>query len=843
MNKRQFYSHPEILLKDHLKIVGENAKSFIEKTSINQKEFLSDIACIIGKCHDFGKYTSFFQDYLLKGKNKGSLSHHSMLSALFAAYIVDRFLKKKSDTDSEIRKFLPLITYIVVHRHHGDLKSPEEIIPSRIELKDYPSLTKMNNSLRTAIVNLNKQINNIKENSQIIQTELHEIGVLSEGDSLSNFIENFLDILRMLADLRYALLEGDDLSEDIKINLYFITLLLYSALIDADKKTAGRDEIIRASRKNIPSNLVDEYISKKFVDDNREINEMRREIYNRVMERINNLSLENKLFTLTAPTGLGKTLTALSFALKLREKIKKEKNLIPRIIYSLPFINIIEQNYNVFSEVLNLLPDFNENTSAYLIKHHHLADLEYKEGDEFRPIEETILLIESWESEIVVTTFVQFLHSVIAFKNSFLKKFHNIVGSIIILDEVQTIPIEYWDLVDKVLTGLTEFLDCRIILMTATKPLLLSEKAIELLEDNEVYFKKLNRIILKPDLGKNSNQEFTNEEFIDCFGRKIEEEASLIVLNTIRKSIEIYMTIKEKMNYIGFVEFEKKIDAPEKLNSEDDDFLENLIEKFEDKKIVVYLSTNITPIQRAIRIKFLKKFMEKGGKPILVSTQVVEAGVDLDFDLVFRDIGPLDSIIQVAGRCNRNYRHLNPKEVYILKFKEGYPEKVYGLVHLWIVSKLLTHELEEKNFFDLINKYFSEVKKRISSDESNNIFNAILKLNFYHSLLEKDIRSFNLIKESGKFFDIFIELDKTSVEIKDRFINEVLNETDINKKRNCYYTIKKILKEYTISVRQERLRKNFPIVIDGFTFVPYNQLNDYYDLETGYKYSQSPMFF
>ena len=148
--------------------------------------------------------------------------------------------------------------------------------------------------------------------------------------------------------------------------------------------------------------------------------------------------------------------------MKLRERIRREKNYIPRIIYCLPFVNIIEQNYDVFSKVLSLISDFKRNLSSYLLKHHHLADLEYKYGNELKPLDESLLLIEAWESEIIVTTFVQLMHTIVGFKNSFLKKFHNVVGSIIILDEVQSIPVEYWKLTRNVLDYLTKILGCYV---------------------------------------------------------------------------------------------------------------------------------------------------------------------------------------------------------------------------------------------------------------------------------------------------------------------------------------------------------------------------------------------
>jgi CRISPR-associated endonuclease/helicase Cas3 len=822
-----FYSHKEILLKDHLKNVGNCAKSFIEKLNLKYKD-LSEIGCIIGKSHDLGKYTSYFQQHL-NGENIGNKAHHSLLSAIFGAYIIKNYLETHTDINIPHKNFLPLISYLIIYKHHGDLRSPEEIIPLKVELKDYPNLTRINSLLREEIIIVRKQLDDIKKNSKIIQKEIDDLNLQFD---ISNFTDkNILETFNILADLRYKLLECEDIKECERVEIYFLTLLLYSVLIDSDKKTAGREEILLVDRRNIPSEIVDRYVEKKFKEcESSLINEMRKEIYCKITQRAKEIPLDKKILTLTAPTGSGKTLTALSFALKLRERIRTSEGFYPRIVYSLPFINIIEQNYNVFYEVLSLLTDFEENASSYLIKHHHFANLEYKENNELKPTEEALLLTESWESEIIVTTFVQFLHSVIAFKNSFLKKFHNIAGSIIILDEIQNIPVEYWNLVDKILQGLVDFLGSRIILMTATKPLLFQRNSIELLENNEYYFYKLNRVTLRFQ-----KEEITDNEFVEKFSQEFDKKSCLIVVNTISKSINLYKNIKKQLNYYGFVEFIKDNSEYKNIFDKEKNF-EKCIEKlFEHEKIIFYLSTNVTPLQRAVRIKALKEFLAKGGKPILVSTQVVEAGVDLDFDVVFRDIGPLDSIIQVAGRCNRNQSDTKHGKVYLINLKEGGAENVYGKVHLFITKKLLKDDIiEEKDFFNLIKNYFPDIQKR-TNDESKEILEAILKLNFYHSQTTS-ISKFKLIKEKGKFFDIFVEIDKEALEIKEKFMKEVIEERDFVKRKSAYYQLKKKFNEYLLSVREEKLKNNFIFEIDeNLFYVPYFKIEDCYDIETGFK--------
>jgi len=287
----------------------------------------------------------------------------------------------------------------------------------------------------------------------------------------------------------------------------------------------------------------------EFEEKNRSaVNHIRDEIRMSALKNIY-LSYKNyRVFTLTAPTGTGKTLTALSTALKLRKLLKKELDLKnePRIIYSLPFTSIIDQNYDVFDGVLSQIEDFEKHESEYLLKHHHLSEIFYKtEGvDKEKDIDESLALIESWESEVVVTTFIQLFYALIGYENRSLKKFHNIVNSIIILDEVQNIPIEYWQLVQETLNAMANYFNCRIILMTATKPLIFKEGTYKELVDNyENYFNsdELNRVCLRVDSREMQITDFCNG-LNDLSGGSY-----LFVFNTIGSSLKFYADIKAKM--------------------------------------------------------------------------------------------------------------------------------------------------------------------------------------------------------------------------------------------------------------------------------------------------------
>jgi len=315
-----------------------------------------------------------------------------------------------------------------------------------------------------------------------------------------------------------------------------------------------------------------------------------------------------------------------------------------------------------------------------------------------------------------------------------LKKLINIKGSIIILDEIQAIDISLLPLIEYVLEKATELYDLRIILMTATKPYIFKD-SLELLDNNEKYFSILIEQLFLPNLSSRKLEDFIKE-----LKENLQDKSYLIVCNTINSSLEVYENLKG-------------INRP-----------------------VFYLSTNLLPIHRLEKIKKIKELLSKGEKIILVSTQVVEAGVDIDFDVVIRDIGPLDSIIQCAGRCNRN----NLKEngtvyVYSLIPNEsnndltyGYGRYIYGLTTLQETKKILqkSEKYSEKDYFCLISEYFKSIQENLSKKRSENLIKSIKTLNFSEDKSENitPISDFSIIENKPNFVDVFVMCDDISEE-------------------------------------------------------------------------------
>ncbi len=816
---KEFYSHlnPDIRLNDHLQIVGENGKKILVDKQLNlDKNLLLDVAYLVGISHDFGKFTQYFQDYLYGKTSESGLTHHGLISALFTFEVLSEFVKIKSGEHNKIHNYLPLFGYFIVKHHHGNLSD----INSDVESKN---LDKEFNFIREQLLSIKKSEKEIEKIYTVLFQgyELNFPRIISNLYRYESPFASFpeLDkIIKPLRKLNYDFTDSNSKKENREISYFLITLLLYSILIDSDKKHAGH--VRKIERKNINDNLVETHLNKpEFKEKNKSnINAIRYQIQKSVIKNISNPeNLNQKIFTLTAPTGTGKTLTSLAAGLKLRKILKNHLNLKyePRIIYSLPFTSIIDQNYTVFDEVLSQISDFKDNESQYLLKHHYLSEIFYKleNIDKEKDVDESLALIESWESEVIVTTFIQLFYSLIGYKNRSLKKYHNIVNSIIILDEAQNIPIEYWNLVRKVLIGMTEYFNCRIILMTATKPLIFDEGEYKELVDNfENYFKaeELNRVCLYIDNKEKQIIEFCNEL------KDWSKNSYLFVFNTISSSLEFYELIKKRIKELN-------------LNFE-----------------IFYLSTNIIPKQRRQKIENIKLILDnirnginKNQKIIIVSTQLIEAGVDIDCDCVYRDMGPLDSIIQVAGRCNRNKR-LDNAEMHLVNLtneKGSSFTKIYDPILLNIVNTLFENGKEniipEVDFVELIDNYFKLAKAK--SATQSKLIDSIYDLYFYDKNPDKNkripISDFELIKEDSYKTDIFIELDDEAKNVRQEYYKVQEIKSPVERKLE-FLKLKKQFYDYVISVS-----KNYSADFkEGeLGFVNNYEIESYYDHETGFK--------
>jgi len=811
-------SHPNKLLKDHLKNVSNLSERIVNSKHMKRKGVLSKVAFLIGASHDFAKATTFFQERLKNRGKRTEKARHSFLSSLFGYCLVKKYLYKINKLEEFW--YLPAIAWIVIKRHHGNIRNMRWASNAEISALD-----------KSGKEIVQKQVGDIvKNNLNEVENIYKEI--LRDFD-IHEFIESVKNWDELAGNIRK---DAKKLCREKNIKHFFNILFFYSVLLDADKLDASGTET-PPRIENVKKVMVDNYKRNKFGLSKSRIDEVREEAYNEITGFILRLDKKKeRVLAINLPTGMGKTLTGLSFSFGLKERVKKELSFSPRIIYCLPFLSIIDQNSEVVEEVFKVGGKYNKVPSNLFLKHHHLADIVYKEekDGELNPIKDlnkSLLLMEGWNSEVVMTTFVQFFHSLITNKNRAARKFHNISNSILILDEIQAIPHKYWLLINKSLRHLATEFNCWIILMTATQPLIFEEREIKHLTKNkEKYFEVFDRVEFDFDLNKNGK--FNEIEF-KSFKEKILKESTknedadlMVVLNTINSCKGLYEHLKEKLA-------ERYGLDPAKLINGDG------VCDFPDLELI-NLSTNVLPSFRLERINRIKN---KTKRKIIITTQLIEAGVDIDVDVIYRDLAPLDCIIQTAGRCNRN----NKKQrgiVHVVLLKDGngrnFCSYIYDPFLIGLTKELIEGfggKVSEKDFVvKATKKYYSLVKERASEDDSRNILNHIRKLNF------ADVTEFKLIEEKLPSVSVFIEINNDAERVRKEFERILSMERGFSK-RGKLLEIRKAINENTISVSYSKKTESIESLplLEGefFRYVPKRELNNWYKLDTGFYVPES----
>ncbi|MFW6025734.1 MAG: CRISPR-associated helicase Cas3' [Candidatus Woesearchaeota archaeon] len=525
------------------------------------------------------------------------------------------------------------------------------------------------------------------------------------------------------------------------------------------------------------------------------------------------------MYTLKAPTGIGKTFTIL----ELSERLNQINGGKYKIIYGLPLTSIIDQNYDVLENILefNLKEEYEKYPSKYLIKDHYLSDLKIEENQETKNFSDVLnseLLLKSWCSSHIVTTFVQIFHSVLGNTNNLLRKFHNMSNSIIIMDEIQSIPPKYHKIWGKIIKVLAKNFKIYFIFLTATQPEILSEEDyIDLSNENVNRDEEFNRVVVKTI--KNL-MPITIDVFLDEFKNVFKGSNVLLVMNTKDSALTAYKELKKM-----YLDYE-----------------------------VISLTGFKASIDRSKTIEYIKRKLRKKEKIIVVATQLVEAGVNLDFDLGFRDLTTFDSLVQFCGRINRN-NDLKPQkgEVYVFNLQtnygQAYAEQVYreSIPLLNITKNILTtrKDIYSKDFMDLSKEYFRLVKENYQY-ESDRILDAIKILNFGNYAHRKEI-AIDKIKLIENNDTRRIIICKTK-EINEKVLRlkECLKKSseifEFEEKKDLYIEIKKISKElsqYEVVVRKKHIKPYKDILKtikeDDLYFADYENFEKIYSKDIGFK--------
>jgi len=808
----RYESHPGKPLKEHLHEVAHGARARLDHPALRHRELLRETAYIVGLAHDLGKYTPFFQAHLKgKGHSNGTLARHSFLGSLLAAWLLLQRLERLPDAPG--KEFLPLLGYLVVHRHHGDLVAPEAILPPLGDPEE------ANGDLRLALDALNPQLKELMKEYPYWVGEWEELDL---KDAVAFVKEpEIKPLFAELGRLNYRLMR---LEAEEGARLCLWGQLLFSALIDADKRSAAR--LARAGRHVIPPDLVERFLKERCPEPHTDLDRQRWEFQQtvrRTVEALDPKEIAGSAFSLTAPTGLGKTLAALDAALHLRDKLRTLWNneYAPRIVYALPFITIIEQNYREFYSVFQTLYPHKTIPESLLLRHHYLAEISYRVNDDSLPLDQALLMVEAWESEVVVTTFVQLFQSLVGYRNSFLKKLYNLIGAIVVLDEVQSLPMELWPFLRKVFPVLQQELGLVVVQMTATKPNLFTNTRVrELHPDAPSLFhrQKRTRLEIYP-------KEVSLDEWVDRVLEIYDKSGSVLcVLNTIRTSLQVYRMLRRRLG--------SRVEAFGLHAPPGQDWL-------------VHLSTNIVPQQRQQRVQELKDHLKNGGRALVVSTQVIEAGVDISFPEVVRDRAPIDAIIQAAGRCNREGKR-PIGHVHLLPLENGGCPRVYGVVHDHVTKRLLGHlrdGVPESEYAALVELYFRESEERLSQEKADQLWKAYTRLAYDKLAGDETLSEFHLI-ESPQQLSIVVPLTPDDVEWLAEFKHEVIEERDPRKRRKAYLKHRRRLHDLTVHPLLQRAFQNLPPSLDGsetLRWVPYKQMEQFYHTETGFIWEPSEL--
>lgn len=590
-------------LETHLFEVAEITKQLAAKINV------AEAGELIGLLHDFGKYSAAFQSYIQSGAglidpdsedfvNAGALKGKIDHSTAGAQWVWEALSK---DGTNSGRNLCGQILALCIASHHSgliDCLMPDGVngFKRRIDKADEKS------SLSECAKNVDASIS---------ARMLNLAGKL--------LLTSMLDQIKLLTRQEQ---HGQVISEAIKhFYIGFWTRFLFSCLIDADRiNSADFENPHQAVCRNkilswdIAINRMELFLTEQLTnkDQDLSINTIRRTISDACKNRAQDTQ---GIYTLTVPTGGGKTYASLRYALH-----HAKKHSLERIIYIIPYTSIIEQNASAIRKVIEQKGD----QYPWVLEHHSNLEPENQTWH-------SKLAAENWDSPIVLTTMVQFLETLFSGGTRGVRRLHQLANSVIIFDEIQTLPINCTHLFCNALNFLSAYANTTAVLCTATQPLLdqlkspekgqlLIPKANELIDDKRRLFEQLKRVEIS---NKTKPEGWSKDEVAELALSELGSKGScLVIVNTKAWAQALYAQCAETV----------------------------------DKDSLFHLSTNQCSAHRSEIFSRMRRRLDAQLPVLCFSTQLIEAGVDIDFASVIRFLAGLDSIAQAAGRCNRNGR-------------------------------------------------------------------------------------------------------------------------------------------------------------------------------------------
>jgi len=576
--------------------------------TIGAKIGAKHIAGLAGMLHDMGKYSDKFRAYILEAVHnpeapprRGSVDH-STAGGMYLCRLVQSVPRNRH------AYMLAEIAGNAIISHHA-------------YLHDYISM-----ELESPYLNrIQDRANRIDDYETIV--ERFNACVKSEVEMREYIGKAAAELERYLAT---PSVESDE------SKLMFLTKFIFSALIDADRTDTCDFEENRAIE--VPCDNRERFFEyharligrmEKFQcspESGSAVNQLRNEL----SEQCENYAGKpSGIYTLSIPTGGGKTLSSLRYALKHAIAYNKE-----RIIYIVPFTTIIEQNAN---EVRSILMD-----DVNLLEYHSNVLDDWDEEDEWddgwmSKRQKLKHAQDNWDSPVIYTTMVQFLDVFYAHGSRSIRRLHNLTRSVIVFDEVQKVPLHCISLFNRALHFLRDFGHSSLILCTATQPALdYVEQRLDIREQAEIVSDvgRMQEGFRRVEIVDRAREAFTNDELATFVRDRMEESRSvLVVLNTKAVVKKLFLAMKDTEAH------------------------------------VYHLSTSMCAVHRNDILTKVRGHLNRREQVVCISTQLIEAGVDVSFGCVIRSLAGLDSVAQAAGRCNRHGEN-GIQSVYVIEHAE-----------------------------------------------------------------------------------------------------------------------------------------------------------------------------
>jgi CRISPR-associated endonuclease Cas3-HD len=672
----QFNARPGQTLGDHCRGVAAAAEALtIDRDSSQFGNNWSTVTKALAWSHDFGKLTPWFQTYLETGDRSHAPSPQHTYHGEVSALITIPLLSALGCSDETVAA-----GFLAVGKHHS-------VLPDlQAELSEY---TKSDPHVQQALERCDMQLAAIDDNAATAADQL--VSTASDGALRWNDIRGF-------TPSNYQQAIGSLTGTPDTDGFYAYTLSLWSTLVAADKSDASQlttaDNVTELSTTERPdlsqlTQRIDRLASIRLpngqparwyrqhpyadLPDESASTRQRVAAIQTAANARATAAIEahpnTNVFEITLPTGFGKTYTGL------RTALTRASNRDSRVIYSLPYTSIIDQVDSEIQSIFGLQPH-----SKPYTKHHHLADTRTAESEldteGYSTGRETIHA-EAWRSGLVLTTFTQLFESLAGPGNVQSMKLPALQDSVILLDEPQAAPHDWWGLVGRLIEFCVETYDATVILMTATQPRILAQlddapTPTPLLEMTDACTSVLDtnpRVTFELHDSLVAHFDGDNEPLsLSTAATEVVEATtgtsnSLAIVNTVECAVEMTEAISTSETVaLGsqLLSYHRARD-PEETNAAD--YLAYLAARTEDCALLTTtLTTRLRPVDRQLLLDAIDRILDTDSTTpfddiptVTISTQLIEAGVDISFDRLYRDFAPLPAIVQAAGRCNRSF--------------------------------------------------------------------------------------------------------------------------------------------------------------------------------------------